>query len=265
MFPVLLKLGPVTIYSFGVMLAVGFWLWLFLAWRRLKELGLVEEKLLDMLILSTALGAFFAWGVYRFEYFFYRGASWWGGVAGLVLVVWGFSKKERWDFWQILDEVVYALVPFTVVFNLGLFLDGFGGGKPTSLPWGIFYPGILYRSHPLTLYSAVFFFLVWLIVLKVERDWRSWPWLKERKNGFIFLFYAIASSIFGLGIVFLSLNDIYWRWIRFGLGGTVLAAAAVLMVLRVDIWPKKNRLKKQRQLRLKGKEINKVAEVRNPR
>ena len=48
MFPILFSIGPVTIYTFGFLLGTGFFLASFLIWRRLRELGQQEEKIIKI-------------------------------------------------------------------------------------------------------------------------------------------------------------------------------------------------------------------------
>jgi len=242
MLPILFKFGPITIYSFGFVLGLGFFLTIFMAWRRLKDIGLTEEKILDMLILATGAGVFFSWIIFRLQNYPYRGVSLWGGLVGFGIVVWWFCKKEKWDFGQILDELTFSLAPFGVIFNIGLFLDGSGPGKPTSMPWGIFLPGNLFKSHPVSIFSAIFFFVVWLIILQIERDWRGWKWVKSKDYGFIFLAFSFFCLAANLGVVFLSLNDIYWLYIKTIVNGLALLFILILLISRTGLWirnPKK--------------------------
>ncbi|MGB9706843.1 MAG: prolipoprotein diacylglyceryl transferase family protein, partial [Microgenomates group bacterium] len=98
MLPVLFSLGPVTVYTFGFFLAVGFFLAAFIIWRRLRDLGFREEKIIDGIIFSAA------WGILVSRLFFvfqnlnnfglspgrwvligrYPGFSFWGAVGGIL-------------------------------------------------------------------------------------------------------------------------------------------------------------------------------------
>ena len=48
MYPELFSVGPVTIYSYGVLLAISYLLGLWLAMRRAKKWGLDANRILDL-------------------------------------------------------------------------------------------------------------------------------------------------------------------------------------------------------------------------
>jgi len=69
MLSVILSFGPVTLYSLGFLMAIGAFLLSFIIWRRLKDLGLKEEKVLDFIIISLLLGFLFARLFFLVEHF----------------------------------------------------------------------------------------------------------------------------------------------------------------------------------------------------
>jgi len=241
--PILLHIGPITIYTFGFILGLGFFLAVFVAWRRLKEIGLSEEKILDMLILASVVGVFSSWAFFRLQNPFYRGISLTGGLIGGLILIFVFCKKEKWNFWQVADELAYCLAPFGVIFNIGLFLDGSGVGKPTSMPWGIFLPGELFKTHPVSLFSAIFFFISWLVILQIERSWRGWKILKNKDYGFIFLLFIFFFFAGNVAVVFLSSNDIYWYYLKTVANSIATFSIFILLISRLNIWPKNLRKK----------------------
>ena len=52
MLPILFKLGPITIYSFGFFLTLAYLAATFILWREGKRQGYNEEKLLDLSVIS---------------------------------------------------------------------------------------------------------------------------------------------------------------------------------------------------------------------
>jgi phosphatidylglycerol:prolipoprotein diacylglycerol transferase len=223
MLPILFSIGPINIFSFGVLLAAGFFIGAFIIWRRLKDLGLPEEKVLDALILSSIGGLISSKLVFAAENFPQGGFSFWGGLGGFFLVWWWFSKKEKWDFWLIVDEITFGVLPFSVLVQIGSFLDGANPGKPTTMPWGIYFPGTLVRSQPISLFFALALFLIWVLLLKIERHWRTWDWFKSPNPGFIFLSFLGLALLISLLLVFWSNVGLYWLWIKVsvGLAGTI--------------------------------------------
>ena len=60
MYPELFSLGPITIYSYGVLLAASYLLGLWLAMRRAKRWGLDANRVLDLgiyIIIAALIGA----------------------------------------------------------------------------------------------------------------------------------------------------------------------------------------------------------------
>lgn len=216
MLPVLFSFGPITIYTFGFLLAIGFFLAAFIVWRRLRDLGLDEEKVIDFIILAVLGGFLFS----RLS-----GITLWGGIIGVVVVSNWFAKKENWGGWQVTDELVFGILPLMILFQVGIFFDGSALGKPTNMLWGIYFPGSFVRSQPVSLFSALALFLIWLFLLKIERQWRIWRWYKSKNDGFLFLVFLILAFLANFIFAFWRQSKIYWYWteIILSLGGTMLA------------------------------------------
>lgn len=246
MHPILLSLGPITIYSFGVFLFVGLILALFIIWRRLREQGLEEGKILDFLFLITFWGLIFARVIFiitHFELFGFSisaflflsrfpGLSFWGGFLGAVLVMVYFIRKNRWDFWKVADEVVFGFAPFTVLSHLGCFLDGCSLGRQTGAFWGIFFPGSLLRRHPFPLFEAIVFLIIWLFLLRIERRWRTWEWYKSHAEGFISLSFLTCIFLASFALAFLQDDKIYLMWLKRVLSLIVAGASATFLYRR---------------------------------
>lgn len=232
MLPILLTFGPVTIYSFSFLLGVGFFLGAFIAWRRLRDLGLNEEKVLDAIILGSISGLIFSKLIFALENYPQRGFSFWGGVGGFLLIFFWFSKIQKWDFWQIADELTFALLPFAVLSQIGAFLDGSTPGKPTVMPWGIYFPGTLVRSQPISLFMAVALFIVWIFLLRIERYWRTWDWYKSKASGFVFLVFLGGAFLASFLLDFWSLTKIYWLWLKITLSLIGIATVGLIFFYR---------------------------------
>jgi phosphatidylglycerol---prolipoprotein diacylglyceryl transferase len=226
MLPIIFSTGPVTIYSFGFLLAIGVFIKSFVIWRRLRDLGFKEEKILDFLILSLLLGfvtsrLIFILGNWQsFSFYFSRwflfvrfpGFASSGWLLGFLLALWRFTRKEKWNFWRVADEITFGFLPFLILLQVGSFLDGSGFGRLTSLPWGIYFPGILLKRHPISLFFAISLLIVWVFLLKIERDWRTWRWYKSKESGFIFLVALFSIFLINFPLAFIKDNKIYFYW-----------------------------------------------------
>ncbi|MGB9911039.1 MAG: prolipoprotein diacylglyceryl transferase [Microgenomates group bacterium] len=247
MLPVLLQIGGINLYTFGFFLGIGFFFTSFLVWRRLKQLGLKEEEVIDGIIFSSFLGIIFSrlifilehFSFYKFSFrywvliFRYPGFSLLGGLIGIFLGTFLFCRWKKWDFWRVVDEVIFGLFPILIFSHVGAFFDGSGAGKPTTLPWGVFFPESLVRQHPVSLYSALFFLFLWIFFLKIENHWRFWSWYPSQAPGFIFLIFLIFSGIFNLGVAFLKDIEVY------SLIGEVLANLLIVIFSGGILWKKR--------------------------
>jgi phosphatidylglycerol:prolipoprotein diacylglycerol transferase len=81
--------------------------------------------------------------------------SFFGGLIGVMLYLLWYTHKQRTHIWQLTD----TLVPFApVVFffgRLGNFVHGELVGRVTTLPWGMYFSGVVGLRHPSTLYAAL--------------------------------------------------------------------------------------------------------------
>lgn len=243
MLPLLFSIGPINFYSLGLFLAVGFFLAAFFIWRRLRELGIDEEKVIDLIIIAALSGLIFARiffiaqnisviGIDLTRWLLigrYPGLSFWGGIGGIFLAIYYFSRRQNWDFWQLADEFVYGLMPFLILSQIGAFFDGTGFGKPTTMPWGIYAAGSLLKRHPLPLVMAIGFFILWLFFLRIERYWRSWEWYKSKAHGLMALGFGFFTMLMNSLVAIWRDNLLYWYWLEISLS-LILACLLLGMI-----------------------------------
>ncbi|MCL4397453.1 prolipoprotein diacylglyceryl transferase [Patescibacteria group bacterium] len=147
MLPVLLRVGPVTIYSFGVFLSLAVLLASFLVWKQARKKGLPEEKVFDTFILTIFVAIIFArlgyvfshWEVFGadpsriFLFNHYAGLSFpWGFAGGLVAAMVSSHILEL-ESLLILDYFALAFSWAVTVGWAGCFLDGCLVGAPKYL------------------------------------------------------------------------------------------------------------------------------------
>ena len=71
MFPILLKIGPFNVYSYGAMVALGFSIAALLAYRRAPKFGIGRDAIVDcviLLLLSGIVGARILYLLLKFGY-----------------------------------------------------------------------------------------------------------------------------------------------------------------------------------------------------
>lgn len=241
MVPVLFRLGSFNFYSFSLLTGLGFLIGAFILWRRLKDLGLEEEKIIDVLLISSVVGLVVSRVIYAFENFPTQGFSFWGAIGGFWFAFLFFARHWKWNIWQIADETIFAILPFAVLAQVGALLDGSTIGKPTGLSWGLYFPGSLVRSQPISLLMAIAFFAIWVFFLKIERLWRTWAWYPSGNVGFIFLVFILGGSLTTLIVDFLTVSALYWTVFKTLLTLIAIISSSSLLIIRSGCWrPKVN-------------------------
>jgi phosphatidylglycerol:prolipoprotein diacylglycerol transferase len=167
--PIALSLGPVQIHWYGVMYLLGFIAAWWLGRRRVRAgrlPGVSEQAFGDLLfygMLGVVLGGrigyvlFYAFSdVLRNPLMLFRiwegGMSFHGGLLGVMLGVWLWSRRHRMHFMDSMDFIA-PLVPVGLgLGRLGNYIGSELWGKPTGGDWGVVFQRALpgeYASLPM--------------------------------------------------------------------------------------------------------------------
>ena len=184
MYPILFRLGGFEVTSFGVMVAIGALVGLWMMRRELTRRGLPDAAS-DAGIAGLFGGLAGAKLLYVFEHAGSApvldlltdrgGMSWFGGFAGGVGAGLVLIAVKRWPLVPVLAAATPGLAVGQLLGRIGCFLVGDDYGRPTSLPWGIAFPKGLppidEPVHPTQLYEAAFLgLLAWLLIRWRRRD-----------------------------------------------------------------------------------------------
>lgn len=242
---VLFQIGGMTVYSYGVMLAVGFIVATLVARYRFSQQYKNPDIILDFVLAAVVggiVGARLFYVIGNWSQFSghlgkiftlnMSGLVFYGGLTlGLALVVAvGLWKKVR--FWIIMD-LAGLCVPLALAFGrVGCFLNGCCYGKPTGLPWGITFPTAVpaVPRHPTQLYELVLdlalFSLLW--------------WKKDSfaRDGTIFWLFALGYGAIRFTMEFFRAHNVAGAGFAFQMMSLALfIAAAVFLLLRYRILP----------------------------
>lgn len=202
MHPILIKIGPLTIHTYGVFIAAGFLLGLALAVRQAKENNIAPDKIIDlcfyMLIAAIAGSRLFFIGINAGFYLknpvaifkvWEGGLVFYGGVIFAVPVAVWYTKKKGLELWSTADIFAPSLAIGHAIGRLGCLSAGCCHGKPSGgIPWAITFtdPECLAPTgiplHPTQLYESAGefanFFL--LILLRKHQSFKGqlfWAYL----------------------------------------------------------------------------------------
>jgi phosphatidylglycerol:prolipoprotein diacylglycerol transferase len=205
MLPILVSLGPVKIYSFGVLLVLGLFVGLYFWWKMGRDEHFDEIALFDGFFLSLLI--YFVAGrvgyvithlsevgtLYRsLAILAYPGIS---SVIGIIAVfgfILLFARSHDWDIWKVLDAVSVTLASIFIFGGIGGLLNGTNPGNPVS--WGLIYPGDTATRIPVDLWIILWSLITFAIVSRVRKNFRFYSWYKGESStaqeGLASLFFA---------------------------------------------------------------------------
>lgn len=222
MLPILFSLGPITFRTLNLFLVLAFLGVAFFYWRKGREEHYDESQLFDGFLLSSLYGfligrigfiilQFAEFGLRPLlwlDIFSHPGVNLFIGMVGAGIYLYWFALQQRWDEFEITDFWVQALSFGLGIIWLGLFFDGSSFGFPTSLPWGIVFPGVFEKHQPLQLYFAIFYLLQFWYLARSEYHYRTYSWYRAGHNtaqtGFLTSLFIAQTGLFSLLMSFLA-------------------------------------------------------------
>lgn len=217
MLPILFQIGPLKIYSFGLMLALGFLVTGYIFKRELKRRKLPLE-LGDSIIIGTMLGGIFGAKVYSViegikdlgisslkNFFSGAGLVWYGGFTGAIIVVLLIMHFKRAPKMKIFDTMAPLVILGYAFGRMGCFLSGDGDyGPPTDLPWGMAFPNgtvpTTEKVHPTPLYEIILSLIIFAYLWKMRK--------RDLPTGWMFGMFLILAGIERFVIEFWRLTKV---------------------------------------------------------
>jgi phosphatidylglycerol:prolipoprotein diacylglycerol transferase len=260
MIPVLFKLGPITVYSYGMMMALGFLAADFVINSECKRRGLNPDFASSLVVWAAIVGIacsrlysviddFPAYARDPWSIIFSgSGFVWYGGLMGGLLASCLVSRYYKVPVAATADMAGPALVIGQALGRIGCHLSGDGDwGVPTTLPWGVqypnaivgwngntvraldaqhhlvpaFFPGV--RVHPTPIYEAIVYTLIFLFL---------WSRRKETKvPGQLFYLYLILAGAARFMVEFLRVNPRVFMGLS-----EAQVIAMIMMILGVSLY-----------------------------
>jgi phosphatidylglycerol:prolipoprotein diacylglycerol transferase len=213
--PVILHItDTLQIRWYGVMYLVGFALaWLIIRLRTKHLSNWQTTDRLNDLIFYSALGVILGGRIgYMLFYslpdwlsspsellkIWQGGMSFHGGLIGVTISTWLFTRHYKMAFWA-LGDIICPAVPLALgVGRIGNFINGELWGRVTDMPWGMVFPhaGVLPR-HPSQLYAVLLEGILLFLILFIYSR-------KPRKQGAV-------SGLFFLGYGCIRIFEEFFR------------------------------------------------------
>lgn len=207
MLPELFSIGPFTVYSYGLMTALGIIAAITLGEHEAKRSGIGGDGYIMGLGLAAVAGGYAASKLLFWitilpqiladpsiiKEYLSNGFVVFGGLIGGVLTAYWYCRRKKTDFWKTFDLAVPAVALAQGIGRIGCFLAGCCYGQETQSALGVQFHVSSYapsgvKLFPIQLVSAGLDFLNFACLF--------WLWRKARlQSGMVGAIYVITYSI----------------------------------------------------------------------
>jgi len=244
--PVAIRIGPLAIRWYSLAYLAGFLLgWRYVHYLNRRPPRVMEtvqiDDLLFWMMLGVVLGGRLGYVLfYNFAFYVHEplqalaiwrgGMSFHGGLIGVALAAWLFSRRKRLPFLAIGDLVVAAMPIGLLLGRIANFINGELYGRASDLPWAMVFPsGGPEPRHPSQLYEAalegVAAFVLLFLLAHLTR-------IRERPgllSGIFLVWYAVARFL----VEFVREPDTHLGLI---VAGATMGQLLSLPVLAFGLW-----------------------------
>ncbi|MDH3413259.1 MAG: prolipoprotein diacylglyceryl transferase [Gammaproteobacteria bacterium] len=226
--PIAFRIGPVSVYWYGIMYLIGFGGGWWLGRRRAREVwrGWREEQVDDLvfyIVLGVVLGGRLGYVFfYDFNNFISNpvslfkvwqgGMSFHGGLIGVITAMWIHARMRGTTFFNVADFIAPLATIGLGAGRLGNFINVELWGKETDLPWGMVFPdpragGV--ARHPSQLYEMLLEGVVLFIVL--------WLFSKRPRPAMATsALFLLLYGVFRFSVEFVRIPDAQYGYLAFG-------------------------------------------------
>lgn len=205
MYPELLKIGNFTIYTYGVLVAFGFFIGMQYIVKYSKNL-IAKQQLYDFLfyvILVGIIGARLLYILTNLQYYVSNplemvqvwkgGLVYYGGFIVVLIFSYIYCKSKTINMFKLADVFAPALALGHVFGRIGCFFSGCCYGKNTECFLSIAH------KHPTQLYEALGNLIIFFVLHNLLK--------KTHKDGYIFVMYMLLYSVLRFCVELLRGDD----------------------------------------------------------
>ena len=224
MFPKIVDLGPVTIHTYGLLLAVAFIAGIWLASRNARKEGINPDSIWNMgliIIFAALVGAKVLLFLSDFGYYSENpreifslstlrstGVYYGGLILALIASAW-YLRSARLPGWRVADLSAPGIALGQAIGRLGCLSAGCCYGSPSHLPWAVTFTdryaydnvGVPLNTplHPTQLYESIATFVLFIYLM--------WRLSRKHFTGQIILEYLILYASLRFVIEFFRDDD----------------------------------------------------------
>ncbi len=261
MYPELFKIGPFTVYSYGLMLGIAFIVASYILTKEFERKKLDPNLATEITLLAIVFGIvgsklfslFENWEAFLRDpigmAFSPGGLTFYGGLILAIIAIWIYVKRKKIPFLVIADATSPSLILAYGIGRIGCHLAGDGDyGIPTTLPWGVDYsngtvpPSQMFNSFNFHKYfpevakrfpngvpdntplhpAPIYEFILAVIIFFVLWKLRKKDWA----DGKLFMSYLMLAGLERFSIEFIRLNP----RLLFGLSEAQLISVIMMIV-----------------------------------
>ena len=206
--PVMISVGPFSIYWYGFFIVSAIVLSFFLAKRRIEkkklDFGITLDNLYDFIIgavFVSILSARLYYVLFNLKYYLANpseilqiwngGLAIYGGIIGAIIYSLIFCRSKKIVFYNLADLAAPYLALSQSIGRWGNFVNQEAYGYVTNLPWkmGIFDSSIgdYIYVHPTFFYESICNFILFWILMKISKN--------RKFEGQTFFLYMIGYGI----------------------------------------------------------------------
>jgi phosphatidylglycerol:prolipoprotein diacylglycerol transferase len=279
MHPVLIKIGPLAIRTYGFLLALAFVSGIWFSARRAKKSGLGIDWIPDLsliILISAIIGSRFFYVIYHLDEFQGRildminpiqstgeigigGLSMFGGLVLAIVCGIVYVHIKKLNVWRIADMVAPSIMLGLGIARIGCFLNGCCFGLPSESCLAVVFPynspaGYIYPDtsiFPIQLVASLGGFLIFGLLLLLER-FKSF-------DGFTFWLMLMLYSTARFAIDFFRYYEESMIFARIGSADITVNQALIVLIFLFSVFMwiyRRNKAKRKKlsQVELSQKE-----------
>lgn len=256
MYPVLIKLGPLAVRTYGFLLVLAFVTGIWFSARRAKKQGSGIEWLPDLsliVLISAIVGSRFFYIIYHLEEFEGRildminpiqstgeigigGLSMFGGLVLAIVCGIAYVHIKKLGVWKIADVVAPSIMLGLGIARIGCFLNGCCFGNPSQSSLSVVFPynspaGYMFPDtavFPIQLVASFGGFFIFAMLLLLERF--------KRFDGFTFWLMLIFYSAARFTIDFFRYYEESMIFLRIGDASFTVNQALIVLIFIVSVF-----------------------------
>ena len=233
MHPVLFQIGPITFRTYGVFVALAFFIGFFLIYKESLRKNIHPKKILDMeicILLSGIIGArvlhvlvnpdYYSANIMKIFFIWEGGLAFYGGLMTAIIASIVFMVVNKMDILRTADLFAPYLALGHAIGRIGCFFNGCCYGMPSKHNFfSVIYPSIdNVPRYPTQLYTAGLLLLLF-IFLRILQE-------KNKFNGLIFILYIVLYGVIRFLLDFLRGDDLIYVF-----GITVSQLISVFLII----------------------------------